>query len=164
MRRCAAGGGQSRAGRGLASGQGPGGDPGVPEQGAGFEVPGVPRRRQAQDGYADLVGVAGGCQRFLRLDLCAQSWVYSRFTMPWPVRPRDAVLRVTTRQGADGSVTRIFSGVADYLPEQKGWVRVSQAEGYWAFIPKAAGEGEGIYQMHSEPGGRGPAWLDRESG
>jgi hypothetical protein len=88
-----------------------------------------------------------------------QSWIYSRFTMPWPVRPRDAVLRVTTRQGADGSVTRILSGVADYLPEQKGLVRVSMAEGYWAFIPKAAGEVEVIYQMHSEPGGRVPSWL-----
>ncbi|MDX1722470.1 MAG: START domain-containing protein [Pseudomonas sp.] len=88
-----------------------------------------------------------------------QSWIYSRFTMPWPVRPRDAVLRVATRKGADGSVTRILSGVADYLPEQKGWVRVSMAEGYWAFIPKTAGEVEVIYQMHSEPGGNIPSWL-----
>jgi hypothetical protein len=88
-----------------------------------------------------------------------QSWIYSRFTMPWPVRPRDAVLRVATRQGSDGRITRILSGVADYLPEQKGFVRVSKAEGYWAFIPKTAGEVEVIYQMHSEPGGSVPSWL-----
>ncbi len=110
--------------------------------------------------------VSGSCawiyacreQRLLKHE-DGQSWIYSRFNMPWPVRPRDAVLRVTTRQGVDGSVTRILSGVADYLPEQKGWVRVSKAEGYWAFIPKAAGEVEVIYQMHSEPGGSVPAWL-----
>ena len=88
-----------------------------------------------------------------------QSWIYSRFNMPWPVRPRDAVLRVTTRRGADGSVTRILSGVADYLPEQKGLVRVSKVEGYWAFIPRTAGEVEVIYQVHSEPGGSVPPWL-----
>jgi hypothetical protein len=110
--------------------------------------------------------VSGSCawiyacreQRLLKHE-GAQSWVYSRFNMPWPVIPRDAVLRVTTRQGADGRVTRILNGVADYLPVQKGFVRVSKAAGYWAFIPKAAGEVEVIYQMHSEPGGRVPSWL-----
>ena|SRR3990167_1974024 len=110
--------------------------------------------------------VSGSCawihacreQRLLKHE-DGQSWIYSRFAMPWPVRPRDAVLRVVTRRGADGSITRIFSGVADYLPEQKGWVRVSKVEGRWAFIPQAAGEVEVVYQVHSEPGGSVPPWL-----
>lgn len=86
------------------------------------------------------------------------SWAYSRFHTPWPVQPRDSILQVTTKQGADGSVTRLLQGVADYLPEQKGFVRVSKVEGFWTLTP-LAGEVEVIYQVHSEPGGSVPAWL-----
>lgn len=86
------------------------------------------------------------------------SWAYSRFHTPWPVQPRDSILQVTTKRGADGSVTRVLKGVADYLPEQKGFVRVSKVEGFWTLTP-LAGEVEVIYQVHSEPGGSVPAWL-----
>ena len=86
------------------------------------------------------------------------SWAYSRFHTPWPVQPRDSILQVTTKRGADGSVTRVLQGVADYLPEQKGFVRVSKVEGFWTLTP-LAGEVEVIYQVHSEPGGSVPAWL-----
>lgn len=97
-------------------------------------------------------------QRLLR-QKGGQSWIYTRFATPWPVTPRDAVLQVTTRRGADGRVTRILHGVAGYLPKQAGFVRVSRVEGYWSLIPKGAGEVEVIYQVHSEPGGSVPSWL-----
>lgn len=87
------------------------------------------------------------------------SWTYSRFYTPWPVQPRDSVLQVTTRRGADGSVTRILLGVADYLPLQPGFVRVSKVEGHWILTPRQGGEVEVIYQVHSEPGGSVPSWL-----
>lgn len=73
--------------------------------------------------------------------------------------PRDSVLKVSTRRGADGSVTRILRGVADYLPEQKGFVRVSKVDGLWSLTPKAVGEIEVVYQVHGEPGGSVPSWL-----
>ncbi|HUE92404.1 START domain-containing protein [Pseudomonas sp.] len=86
------------------------------------------------------------------------SWVYSRFHTPWPVQPRDSILQVTTTHDADGRVTRTLLGVADYLPPQSGFVRVSKVEGFWNLTPRE-GEIEVIYQVHSEPGGSVPAWL-----
>src|SRR5690606_26172792 len=58
----------------------------------------------------------------------ALSWTYTRFNTPWPVAPRDSVIRVTSSIGADGSVTRVLEGVPDYLPAEKGFVRVSKVE------------------------------------
>jgi len=87
-----------------------------------------------------------------------QSWAYTRFHTPWPVQRRDSILQVTTEQAADGSVTRVLHGVADYLPQQSGFVRVSKVEGFWSLTPHD-GEIEVIYQVHSEPGGSVPAWL-----
>jgi hypothetical protein len=86
------------------------------------------------------------------------SWAYSRFHTPWPVQPRDSILQVTTTRDADGRVTRTLHGVADYLPLQQGFVRVSKVEGFWSLTPRE-GEIEVIYEVHSEPGGSVPAWL-----
>ncbi|MNZ12904.1 START domain protein [compost metagenome] len=110
--------------------------------------------------------VAGSCawihecreQKLLKLE-GSQSWTYTRFNTPWPVTPRDSVLHVTSQLGADGSVTRILEGVPDYLPEAKGYVRVTQVEGLWKLVPKGAGEVEVTYQLHTEPGGSVPSWL-----
>lgn len=87
------------------------------------------------------------------------SWTYTRFYSPWPVKPRDSVLQITTQRGADGSVTRILRGVADYLPAQPGFVRVSKVEGQWILTPQEGGEVEVVYQLYSEPGGSVPSWL-----
>ncbi|MGA9223845.1 MAG: hypothetical protein WBZ57_21865, partial [Pseudomonas graminis] len=39
-----------------------------------------------------------------------KTWTYSQFNTPWPVTPRDSVLKVTTVEGADGSMTRQLEG------------------------------------------------------
>jgi hypothetical protein len=110
--------------------------------------------------------VAGSCvwiheckeQKLLKLE-GPQSWTYTRFNTPWPVTPRDSVLHVTSQLGADGSVTRILEGVPDYLPEVKGYVRVTEVDGLWRLVPKGAGAVEVTYQVHTEPGGSVPSWL-----
>lgn len=86
------------------------------------------------------------------------SWIYSRFHAPWPVRPRDSILQVSTARDASGQVIRTVHGAADYLPRQPGFVRVSKVEGFWRFTPRED-EIEVVYQVHSEPGGSVPAWL-----
>ncbi|WP_417662837.1 START domain-containing protein [Pseudomonas sp.] len=88
-----------------------------------------------------------------------KAWTYAQFNTPWPVTPRDSVMEITTKQDAKGSATRVMHGVPDYLPQEKGFVRVSQLEGRWEFIPKAAGEVEVVYEVHTEPGGSVPSWL-----
>ncbi|TBU97568.1 START domain-containing protein [Phytopseudomonas dryadis] len=97
-------------------------------------------------------------QKLLKLD-GDKSWTYTRFNTPWPVDPRDSVIEVTTEHGSDGSVIRKLHGVPDYLPEEKGYVRVSSVEGHWSMTPKADGMVEVVYQVHTEPGGSVPSWL-----
>ncbi|MBF7140871.1 MULTISPECIES: START domain-containing protein [Pseudomonas] len=87
-----------------------------------------------------------------------QTWTYTQFNTPWPVTPRDSVLQVTTSEGADGSVTRTLKGVPTYLPEEKGFVRVTQVEGFWKMEPKGA-DTIVTYQVHTEPGGSVPSMI-----
>lgn len=97
-------------------------------------------------------------QKVLKFD-GGKVWTYTQFNTPWPVTPRDSVLRVTTEEGADGSLTRKLEGVPTYVPEEKGFVRVAQVEGFWKFVPKGPDQTEVIYQVHTEPGGSVPSWL-----
>lgn len=88
-----------------------------------------------------------------------KSWTYTQFNTPWPVTSRDSVLEVTTVEGADGSLTRNLKGVPTDAPQEKGFVRVTQVDGFWKFTPKGANQIEVIYQVHTEPGGDVPSWL-----
>ena len=87
-----------------------------------------------------------------------QTWTYTQFNTPWPVTARDSILHVTTTQDADGSLTRKLEGVPKYQPEEKGFVRVSQVEGFWKLVPRGDTT-EVTYQVHTEPGGSVPSWL-----
>lgn len=88
-----------------------------------------------------------------------KAWTYTRFNTPWPVTPRDSVLLVTTREAADGSVTRTLQEQPTYVPEEKGYVRVAQVEGFWKLVPKGPNQTEVTYQVHTEPGGSVPSML-----
>ncbi|WP_407310593.1 START domain-containing protein [Pseudomonas sp. nanlin1] len=88
-----------------------------------------------------------------------QTWTYSQFNTPWPVTPRDSVLHITTVEGADGSLTRELEGAPQYIPEEKGFVRVAEVKGFWKMVPKGKDQTEVIYQVHTEPGGSVPSWL-----
>lgn len=87
-----------------------------------------------------------------------QSWTYTQFNTPWPVTPRDSVLHITTVQGSDGSLTRTLEEQPKYLPEESGYVRVAQVQGFWKLVPKGDST-EVTYQVHTEPGGSVPSWL-----
>lgn len=89
----------------------------------------------------------------------AESWLYARFSAPWPVEARDSVLHVATTTAADGTVTRLLHALPEYLPEEKDFVRVTRVDGFWTLQPKAAGKVEVVYQAHMEPGGSVPSWL-----
>lgn len=89
----------------------------------------------------------------------AESWVYTRFDMPWPVEARDSILHVVSEQAADGSLTRRLEGLPQYVPEADGFTRVASLQGFWRFVPQADGAVEVTYQVHTEPGGSVPSWL-----
>ncbi|WP_122710765.1 START domain-containing protein [Pseudomonas viridiflava] len=88
-----------------------------------------------------------------------KAWTYTRFNTPWPVTPRDSVLLITTQEGADGSLTRNIQEQPDYIPEEKGYVRVAEVEGFWKLVPKGPNQTEVTYQVHTEPGGSVPSML-----
>ncbi|WP_277960954.1 START domain-containing protein [Pseudomonas sp. RIT-To-2] len=88
-----------------------------------------------------------------------KSWTYTQFNTPWPVTPRDSVMEITTVQGADGSLTRNLKEVPTYVPEEKGFVRVAQVDGFWKLVPKGADSTEVTYQVHTEPGGSVPSFV-----
>ncbi|KPA90678.1 MULTISPECIES: START domain-containing protein [Pseudomonas] len=88
-----------------------------------------------------------------------ESWTYTQFKAPFPVTDRDSYLHITTIQNADGSLTRKLQGVPTYKPEEKGYVRVAQVDGFWKLVPKGDNLTEVTYQVHTEPGGSVPSWL-----
>jgi hypothetical protein len=88
-----------------------------------------------------------------------ESWVYTRFEMPWPVQARDSILHVVSEQGTDGSLTRILDGQPQFIPLDKGHTRVASLQGFWRFVPQGEGKVEVTYQVHTEPGGSVPSWL-----
>ena len=110
--------------------------------------------------------VAGACawiheckaQKLLKYE-GNKAWTYTQINTPWPVTPRDSVLLITTEQGADGSLTRKLQEQPNYIPEESGFVRVSQVDGYWKFLPQGPNKTQVIYQVHTEPGGSVPSWL-----
>jgi hypothetical protein len=112
-----------------------------------------------------LEDVAGACswihecnmQKLLKHE-GNQMWTYTQFNTPWPVTPRDSVLHITSTEGADGSLTRTLEGVSNYIPEEKGFVRVAKVEGFWKFVPKGD-QVEVTYQVHTEPGGSVPSMI-----
>lgn len=85
---------------------------------------------------------------------------YIRTSMPWPVKHRDMVYRLT--EVADPSVPRAISVVMDglprYLPEYNGVVRMDSVEGRWDFH-EGAGRTRISLHLHIEPGGKIPVWL-----
>lgn len=90
-----------------------------------------------------------------------QSWTYAQFNTPWPVTARDSVLHITTEQGADGSVTRTIEAAPTYQPQDKDFVRVAAANGFWKLVPKGDAT-EVTYQLHTDPGGSVPSWLSNK--
>ncbi len=88
-----------------------------------------------------------------------KAWTYTRFNTPWPVTPRDSILLITSEEGADGSLTRHIDEQPDYLPEEKGFVRVAEVKGFWKLVPRGPNQTEVTYQVHTDPGGSVPSWV-----
>ena len=64
----------------------------------------------------------------------------------------------------DSGVVRLdLKGISDYIPERKGIVRMSKAEGSIILQPLEKRITEVTYVFHSEPGSNIPAWLANSS-
>ncbi|SDT42201.1 START domain-containing protein [Pseudomonas fuscovaginae UPB0736] len=120
----------------------------------------VAKIRALQDDVASACAWIHECKSQKLVDKKGdESWTYTQFKAPFPVTDRDSYLHITTIQNADGSLTRKLQGVPTYKPEEKGYVRVAQVEGFWKLVPKGDNLTEVTYQVHTEPGGSVPSWL-----
>ncbi len=85
---------------------------------------------------------------------------YIRTSMPWPIKHRDMIYRLTEVPvvSSPSEVRVAMEGLPDYLPAYPGVIRMSSVSGEW----RLRGEGRRTHirlDLHIEPGGSLPAWL-----
>lgn len=89
-----------------------------------------------------------------------ETYYYSKLDFPWPLDDRDIVVRSKMEQ--DPNTRKIVaSSVAkpDFIPANKGVVRMRNAHTSWTLIPGAGGWTYVEYYIYSDPGGSLPDWL-----
>ncbi len=88
---------------------------------------------------------------------------YLRTSMPWPIKHRDMVYRVTEviDGSAAGALAVLMEGLPSYLPPYDGVVRMHSAAGRWDFH-ESGGRTRISLELHIEPGGKIPVWLAKQ--
>lgn len=100
------------------------------------------------------------CDQMRLLDVEGDStWVYLTTNPPWPTRPRDIVLKVTSERLADGTLVRHLSAEPDRIPKVDGLIRVRHLSGKWRMKPLGERVTEVTYQLQAAPAGDAPSWL-----
>lgn len=77
----------------------------------------------------------------------------------WPVSDRDAVVRVSSVQQADGSIVMTAVGQPDKYPQQSCCVRIPRMESSWTVRAVDADHTEVMLTTKSHPGGSLPLWI-----
>jgi len=88
---------------------------------------------------------------------------YIRTSLPWPVKDRDMIYRLSEVAGASSTtpISVAIEGLPDYLPVDAHATRMKGVSGRWTF--DQSGDQTRIdLDMHIEPGGGVPAWLARQ--
>lgn len=96
-------------------------------------------------------------------DATDEGWhYYSRIAMPWPMDDRDLIARVEARPPAADSGVYVSESFAapDRIDPVAECVRITDFDVRTEYRPLGDGERtEVTYVLHSEPGGKVPAWL-----
>ncbi|MBN8677294.1 MAG: START domain-containing protein [Chitinophagales bacterium] len=89
-----------------------------------------------------------------------ETYYYSKLDFPWPLDDRDIIVRSKMEQDpATRRVTATSIAQPDYLPANKGVVRMRTAKTTWTLIPGPGGWTYVEYYIYSDPGGSLPDWL-----
>lgn len=87
-------------------------------------------------------------------------YVYAEVKIPWPFENRDEIsLSEVIRYPDSGIIEIAITLVHDYLPENKGIVRMPSGNGQWIFTPLGNGKTEVYHRFSGDPGGKIPAWI-----
>lgn len=85
---------------------------------------------------------------------------YNVADLPWPVSDRDMVLQLTVSKDPKTQYTSIKSkSLQDYMPPQKGKVRVPYSTASWKIVPLTEKSILAEYTFSVNPGGSLPAWV-----
>ncbi|TXK44880.1 lipid-binding protein [Pontibacter qinzhouensis] len=85
---------------------------------------------------------------------------YSVADLPWPVSDRDMVLQLSvTTDPATQEATIQSKSQLDYMPHQKGKVRVPYSTASWKITPLPDKAIQAEYVFSVNPGGSLPAWV-----
>ena len=89
-----------------------------------------------------------------------ETYYYSKLDFPWPLDDRDVVVRSSIVQDpVSRRVTATSISYPDYLPANKGVVRMRNAKTTWTLVPGQGGWTYVEYFISSDPGGSLPDWL-----
>lgn len=87
-------------------------------------------------------------------------YYYTIIDFPWPFQNRDLVLYSRFWQDPHTLAFHSQTTSAHWLkPEQKGLVRITEADLRWTFTPLGNGKVRVDYYLKSDPAGNIPAWM-----
>jgi len=85
---------------------------------------------------------------------------YSEVSMPWPLTNRDVVVEMKISQQPATKVLYVSANTIDnYVPMNKGIVRVPLSKVSWTVTPIGNNQLSVEYVGQADPGGSVPAWL-----
>lgn len=87
-----------------------------------------------------------------------QVWIYIQYDMPYPLRPRDVVVR--TQRSREGPAIVIRSrAVKGGPPQREGWIRLTDLESRWRLTPLRSDQVQVELWGRATPGGVVPSML-----
>lgn len=85
---------------------------------------------------------------------------YSKLDFPWPMDDRDVIMYNNTIQDpVSRKVVATSFARPSYLPDNKGVIRIQNAQTTWTIVPGKGGWLYVEYKIYSDPGGNLPDWL-----
>lgn len=85
---------------------------------------------------------------------------YSNYSAPWPVADRDLYSIMETKiDSLLHSLKVISNGKSDYLPENRGLVRIPFSKSVWEITTVTPQIIHLIFVLELDPGGSVPAWI-----
>lgn len=85
-------------------------------------------------------------------------YVYTESDVPWPFSNRDIVTHSLLYWEGEKAMVKM-TGMPEYIPVNKGIVRVPKSRGFWVFEPDENGHTTITYQFQGDPGGKIPSWV-----
>lgn len=108
------------------------------------------------DNYSKWFGYTEKSKILLKTD--KNQYIYIETDFLWPYANRDMAYKMEINRSIPNKLELLLIGLPDYIPTQKGLVRMEQANGRIVLTAKGNAT-EIIYEYHSEPGNNVPVWL-----